>query len=186
MIAATFSPVSSLAADGLLSGERAAASEHGPATQTYFLSSQSQRPGLVMSVLIPRQMMKPGWVEPVAWRVLEILDLQENWDSYGARPVEHDSAARVLDTLAVTMPEDGPPPSLVPTAQGGIQVEWHINGIDLEVEFEPDSQVMDLWFRDIALGEERELTLGQTELHELRTYIEVITARRTPRSNASL
>ena len=39
--------------------------------------------------------------------------------------------AKILDTRA-------PPPSVVPTWDGGVQVEWHRNGVDLEIEISPD------------------------------------------------
>jgi hypothetical protein len=37
------------------------------------------------------------------------------------------------------MPTDAAAPTLVPTNGGGIQLEWHQNGVDLEVRFEPRS-----------------------------------------------
>ena len=29
---------------------------------------------------------------------------------------------------------DTSPPAVVPTTRGGVQVEWHLNGIDFEIE----------------------------------------------------
>lgn len=33
-------------------------------------------------------------------------------------------------------------PSVAPISDGGIQIEWHKNGKDLEIEFTPDREVM--------------------------------------------
>ena len=36
------------------------------------------------------------------------------------------------------------PPSVVPTEPGGVQLEWHIGGVDIEIEFnEKGEQVFD-------------------------------------------
>ena len=32
-----------------------------------------------------------------------------------------------------------PRPAVVPTVKGGVQLEWHANGLDLEIEISPDS-----------------------------------------------
>ena len=32
------------------------------------------------------------------------------------------------------MRKDLPSPSIVPTSRGGVQIEWHVKGIDLEIE----------------------------------------------------
>jgi hypothetical protein len=46
-----------------------------------------------------------------------------------------EAAAKHLITL---MPNDIPAPSVVPTTPGGLQFEWHMQGIDLEIEMRPD------------------------------------------------
>ena len=55
--------------------------------------------------------------------VQSLRDLPLNWDSYGS-PKIGEGALKVLQGLQV-----------VPTSPGGIQVEWHCNGYDLEIEF---------------------------------------------------
>ena len=34
-----------------------------------------------------------------------------------------------------------PPTSIVPTSRGRVAAEWYVNGFDLEVEFDPESEV---------------------------------------------
>lgn len=80
----------------------------------------------------------PCWFPDVARRLLFLLlNLKENWDSYGAREVTKQSVETAL-TLASVLSDDTPPPAIVPTPAGGIQMEWHASGIDLEVEVADD------------------------------------------------
>ena len=48
---------------------------------------------------------------------------------------------RLSEILKVILDEQAPPPSIVPTWVGGIQAEWHHNGIDLEIEVSPNGNV---------------------------------------------
>jgi hypothetical protein len=74
------------------------------------------------------------WVDPTLKALGEILALGGNWDSYGANPVDPHTAAAVVGLCLETMRSDSPAPSVVPTSRGGIQLEWHTRGVDLEVE----------------------------------------------------
>ena len=48
------------------------------------------------------------------------------------------SILETLTILAKILDSRTPPPSVVPTWDGGVQVEWHRNGVDLEIEISPD------------------------------------------------
>ena len=54
-----------------------------------------------------------------------------------SRPSET-SALGALTILAKILDSSAPPPSVVPTWDGGVQVEWRRNGVDLEIEISPD------------------------------------------------
>ncbi len=77
---------------------------------------------------------QPPWVDPTLRALGEILALRSNWDSYGANPVDPHTAAAVVGLCLETMRSDSPAPSIVPTSRGGVQLEWHTRGVDLEVE----------------------------------------------------
>ena len=49
--------------------------------------------------------------------------------------------ARMLTILIEILDGQTPPPSVVPTWEGGLQVEWHRNGVDLEVEIAPNGHI---------------------------------------------
>lgn len=89
--------------------------------------------------------------------LVELLALPENWNGYGAQVIERPVVPVVLNFLAYVFAEGTPPlPDLVPTIDGGVQLEWHVGGFDLEVEFSPRTGVR-AYFCDEAAGEEWEV-----------------------------
>jgi len=86
----------------------------------------------VLSVIVGSNL--GNWFAPTAMAVARLLELEPNWDSYGAPPVERVHAEAILNLLTEVMEDDTPVPAVVPTSIGGVQVEWHIAGIDLEIE----------------------------------------------------
>ena len=106
---------------------------------------------------------EPAWFGPTRRSLQEALQLPENWNSYGARPVDPDLATSALKLLVTVAPADAPPPIVVPTTRGGILLEWHMWGIDLEIEtltaasfhvFYEDEREGHEWEGDLTLGEE--------------------------------
>lgn len=66
----------------------------------------------------------------------EIGELEDGWDGYSAFPVRRDSldmARRFIDIL----PQGVPQPSIVPVPGSWVQVEWHVGGFDIEIEWMP-------------------------------------------------
>lgn len=76
----------------------------------------------------------PLWLGPTVAVLKELLLLEHNWDSYGALPVDVLQVLAALEWLDGIMQDDMPTPQLVPTNRGGIQIEWHHSGIDIEIE----------------------------------------------------
>lgn len=70
--------------------------------------------------------------------------LEANWDSYGAEQIDPgviDHAKRLIRSIALLVPDHTPAPSVVPTSRGGVQFEWHIGGVDVEIEIHPDGTI---------------------------------------------
>jgi hypothetical protein len=84
--------------------------------------------------------VEPSWLQPALSSLSDIGSLQDNWDSYGARSVTLRAVAGALRFLGLIMADTMPMPTFVPTRSGGVQVEWHARGIDLEVRIEPNGQ----------------------------------------------
>ena len=57
------------------------------------------------------------------------------------RPAADKTIGRMLEILSEILNEHTPPPSIVPTWCGGIQAEWHRNGVDLEIEVFPSGEI---------------------------------------------
>jgi hypothetical protein len=70
-----------------------------------------------------------------------LLRLPQNWNSYGAGPIQSAAVAAALRFLGQTMHPETPAPAVVPTSQGGVQLEWHAGEIDLEVRVSPSGEI---------------------------------------------
>lgn len=92
-----------------------------------------------------------AWFVPVRSSIYELLSLPDNWDSYGAVAVKPEFAASAAGLLQSIMDQDTPYPAVVPTAPGGVQIEWHANGIDLEIEIHSTSKIT-VFFEDLRTG----------------------------------
>jgi len=113
-----------------------------------------------------------AWFVPVRHSVYELLSLEENWDSYGAAPIRQEFLASASSLLQSIMDEDTPLPSIVPTTPGGVQVEWHCDGIDLEIEIESTSRI-NVYFEDARTGVSWEEAFT-SDLHKLSTVVSML------------
>ena len=82
----------------------------------------------------PRDNGGPAWLRLTMLRCVELLALPRNWDSYGAEPISPELTWTALQLLRCFMRDGMSRPKIVPTNRGGVQLEWHQDGIDLEVE----------------------------------------------------
>ncbi|MFK5985179.1 MAG: hypothetical protein QM479_07115 [Pseudomonadota bacterium] len=120
----------------------------------------------------------PKWYSETAESIYSILALSDNWDSYGANRFSQETAKAVDNLLRGIMHMNTPAPQLVPSASGTIQLEWHVGGIDLEIEVESLSTSY-VFFED----EKNQEPLWEGEikydLSKLVHYINILTERVT-------
>ncbi len=109
----------------------------------------------------------PSWLDESLQKLQEILELEDNWDSYGAPRVGIKRVQAALEVLLEITPTLAPTPSLVPTADGGVQIEWHRDGIDLEIEVVSHLRTV-VYFADLQTGEEWEDDLDDQKIHVIR------------------
>lgn len=97
-------------------------------------------------------------------RAIELLQLPKGWNSHGAEPVSDAAFEQTVEFLTIYVVEGVAGPVLVPTVLGGMQLEWHPQGVDIEVEVRPDGLVS--WCaEDRRTGEEFKAPLaGQEEM----------------------
>lgn len=74
------------------------------------------------------------WYEALKDRLDELTSLPVGWDGYAGQPVSFQSAKFVADMLERLCREGVPPPYLVPGSDGSVQVEWHRNQVDVELD----------------------------------------------------
>jgi hypothetical protein len=70
-------------------------------------------------------------------KLCELAKLSRGWDSYDALPVFPAVIDRVREVLE-RHPASGPRARIVPTSEGGIQLEWSNGNKEVEIEFHPD------------------------------------------------
>jgi len=102
-----------------------------------FTAPESRRPLIRVEgdeAAFSRAETRSTWFKTAVAELGDLLHLPPNWDSYGAKPVDQRNIGAALELLIRIMQDDTPAPSVVPTTTGGVQLEWHLQGIDLEVE----------------------------------------------------
>lgn len=119
---------------------------------------------------------EPPWLLPALTSLSELGTLEDNWDSYGARSVSVNAVAGVIRLLALIMTDTMPAPTLVPTRSGGIQIEWHARGIDLEIQVESNGQRLRATIEDPKRGIEWSGDIT-SNLHPLGPALATIAAR---------
>jgi hypothetical protein len=64
----------------------------------------------------------------------ELTSLPVGWDGYAGCPVSFNCALFAASLLERICREDVSPPSLVPGSDGSLQIEWHRNQYDVEID----------------------------------------------------
>ena len=115
---------------------------------------------------------RSNWNNTLKQRFDELTALPEGWDGYRGRPVSFacaQFAALVLERLCLSRV---PAPALVPGSDGTVQIEWHLNGYDVELDVLGANRVVAYRYEiDTAIEEEIELendfTVVMEWLHDL-------------------
>jgi hypothetical protein len=87
------------------------------------------------------------WQSEVQKRLLTYAKLPRGWDTYGAQPIGWDAGLFALSILNDFMRPRTPIPQVVPSSAGGVQLEWHQKGVDLELHVTGPYHC-ELWFKD--------------------------------------
>jgi hypothetical protein len=92
------------------------------------------------SVASKPEVSVPWTLWPVVSRLIELVSLPANWDSYGALPVTVTAAVTAL-RLLVDVQWPGPLPSVVPMVSGGIQFEWGTDDEGVEIDIHANGKI---------------------------------------------
>ena len=74
------------------------------------------------------------WVQELENRLNHLVALEPGWDGYGGKPVSIKVAQFSANLLEQLYVDKVPAPQLVPGSDGSMQIEWHVNQYDLEVD----------------------------------------------------
>ena len=119
-------------------------------TKNSLLVNQLAAPRIVVTIS-----KEPIWFKATLNALKTLLNLQDNWDSYGASKPQETAVMQGLKLLWQVMANNSPAPGVVPLSDGGIQFEWHRNNQDLEITFSVED-VPTFYWQDLALNEEKE------------------------------
>jgi hypothetical protein len=111
----------------------------------------------------------PSWFDPLMQGFVDLLTLPPNWDSYGAGAIDPKVIHYAMNVMNGLLGSSSPAPRVVPLSSGGVQLEWHRQGVDLEVVFDPIEQPY-FYLRNRVNGEELEHSLPENS-GKLRSII---------------
>lgn len=116
----------------------ARAKSRGLRVEDYVLEILAQRLG--PERVSAREARTPEYVQTVN-KLIELLELPERWNSYNAKPISKENVTFAVALLAQVMGAGTPAPHVVPKVRGGVQLEWHTRGINLEISIDSPGHV---------------------------------------------
>lgn len=106
-----------------------------------------------------RRTLKVIWKQPHVEWLSELTDqiadlpFEAEEAPRGTRPVAMAAVRRLLEFARTNFNATTRAPVVVPTPTGGIQIEWHTRGVELEIEVPPQGPAM-VVYEDRVSGEE--------------------------------
>ena len=122
-----------------------------------------------------REVQSPPWLQRAEHTLQRFLTFQERWDSYQARRIDPHVIDTVRQLIRRYMRRDTPEAQLVPTNRGGVQLEWHTQGIDLEIDVISPGH-LHLFYSNTTNHEESELDIDAPFM-DLEAYITPLSPR---------
>jgi hypothetical protein len=100
------------------------------------------------------------------------------WNSYGAPPLRPETKDFALSVLTVIMQPRTPLPHVASSSVGGLHVEWHEKGIDLELHIIAPYDC-DVWFSDSRTPDARSVEgkIANADFAVLTEPIDLLTSR---------
>jgi hypothetical protein len=96
----------------------------------------------------------PPWFSSFVSQLAGALALRPGWDGRQAPAVQPAAATTAVRTIADLITTTSPGPRVVPTAIGGIQLEWYRPGYEIEIEVAPDGTSAEVYVLDAETDED--------------------------------
>lgn len=85
----------------------------------------------------------PEWLPALVQRLKHLITLSSGWAGRGSRPIDPQVVMKALEVTFRVAPNGARyAPQVVPTFVGGVQLEWHQAGFDLEIEIMPTGETL--------------------------------------------
>ncbi len=98
------------------------------------------------------------WTIQAAQKLTELGRLPHGWDSHGGLPLSARAGQTVEQAIEILKHRDLPAPGVVLGPCGNVNLEWRLNGRDLEINFE-DSGAIEF----VKVDERRNIEEGQVD-----------------------
>lgn len=89
---------------------------------------------ITVSFKIASRTSSAKWLNRTVTELVRLLWLPKDWNSDNPEQINPKAIEKMLALLLVILEPDSTPPVVVPTTRGGVQVEWHQNKVDFEIE----------------------------------------------------
>jgi hypothetical protein len=118
-----------------------------------------------------------NWQEVLLREIISLQKLNRGWDSYDAPPISLDAMEFASIVLYNIMQPHTPLPQVVPTSVGGVQLEWHERGIDLEIHV-TGSYEGEIWYEDHRRSRAEPFSDEMTnDFSQLQSFVTELTRR---------
>jgi hypothetical protein len=117
-----------------------------------------------------------SWQQALLPRLEELVGLPNGWDGYRGRPISFACARFTADILVRLCREDLAPPALVPGSDGSVQIEWHENGYDVELDVQAPNHVLAKRY-DLLSDKDEEIRLSN-DITAIVDWIAALTVKR--------
>lgn len=89
---------------------------------------------IIVSFRMASRISSAKWLNQTVPELVRLLWLPQDWNSDNPEQISPKAIEKILALLLIILEPDSTPPVVVPTTRGGVQVEWHQNEVDLEIE----------------------------------------------------
>lgn len=139
---------------------------------TYPVSLQANQETAALSPLpmVATRERPPKWLRDTITKLQNLATLQENWDSYGASPVNADSIFRAQELvcyLAMFVGVDEPAVGATPDGEAGLS--WDGGPWSLDVDIAPDGRIDYVYIDDRDSSQDVEMSTRRP--HDLLMYL---------------
>ena len=131
------------------------------------------QPRISASQIAAFQSVRTDWQRVAERRLNEVIRLPAGWDGHKGKPVQAAIATYAFGLLEALLKVPGVPlPSITPLSYGGLVLEWHRKGWDVEIEINAPSS-HHVYTRELAPATVREFWLG-SQLSQLLDVLKQI------------